>query len=450
MTFSTRSGEKAQGYRGIWFRLGQLDGKHGDKYSGGLGTYTSKHVPTAIYAPEVDKTFFAYGGTPEDTLNLQIMVSWYDHAKHEVPRPTIVDRKTEPNPGYDSETVVDPHDNASMAIDNDGFVWIFVSGRGPIRPGRVYRSREPYSVSAFALIQEWDRFAYPQPWWLNNGIVVCYTEYDDDWNRHLYWKRSQNGRTWSNPSQLAGFGGHYQVSEVYNDAIVTAFNWHPDGVPDRRTNLYALRTDDHGETWETLSGSIVDPPLEEPSNDALVIDYAARDRLVFLNDVMIDENGNPAILYVTSGGYEPGPSNDPRQWKVTFWSEGEWITRIITESDHNYDSGSLYLKEDGWRVIGPTESGPQPYHTGGEMAVWKGTDQNKSWERTHAFPTFDGFNMTYARRPRSAQPRFEGFWADGDASRQSESRLYFGSLDGGLWRLPIIMEANRSTPPQVA
>ncbi len=66
---------KDDGYRGIWFTLGQFTdtpygkGKwdrfwdYGDKYSGGLGTYTAKHVPIAVYAPEVNKTFFCYGGS---------------------------------------------------------------------------------------------------------------------------------------------------------------------------------------------------------------------------------------------------------------------------------------------------------------------------------------------------------------------------------------------------
>ena len=34
------------GYRGIWFTLGQFS-EYGDKYSGGLGTYTMKHIPMA-------------------------------------------------------------------------------------------------------------------------------------------------------------------------------------------------------------------------------------------------------------------------------------------------------------------------------------------------------------------------------------------------------------------
>ncbi|NQT12298.1 MAG: hypothetical protein HQ582_06105, partial [Planctomycetes bacterium] len=43
---------KDDGYRGIWFTLGQYSDTpyakrfwdYGDKYSGGLGTYTAKHV----------------------------------------------------------------------------------------------------------------------------------------------------------------------------------------------------------------------------------------------------------------------------------------------------------------------------------------------------------------------------------------------------------------------
>jgi hypothetical protein len=61
--------------------LGQFS-TYGDKYSGGLGTYTSSHVPIAIYAAKVNKTFFVYGGTTrKDEKHLLIMLSYYDHVK---------------------------------------------------------------------------------------------------------------------------------------------------------------------------------------------------------------------------------------------------------------------------------------------------------------------------------------------------------------------------------
>src|SRR5690606_18124383 len=67
---------KIDGYRGIWFDLGQKS-EFGSKYSGGLGTYTAKHHPLAVYAPEVNKTFFVYGGTPAaDQRRLLAMASY--------------------------------------------------------------------------------------------------------------------------------------------------------------------------------------------------------------------------------------------------------------------------------------------------------------------------------------------------------------------------------------
>ena len=53
---------KVDGFRPIWFDLGQRT-EYGSKYSGAFGTYTMKHRPLSIYSPEVDKTFFVYGGT---------------------------------------------------------------------------------------------------------------------------------------------------------------------------------------------------------------------------------------------------------------------------------------------------------------------------------------------------------------------------------------------------
>nr|MBI1232773.1 hypothetical protein [Cytophagales bacterium] len=50
-------GKEINGYKGIWFTLGQFS-EYGDKYSGGLGTYTAKHIPLAVYSPEAKKTFF--------------------------------------------------------------------------------------------------------------------------------------------------------------------------------------------------------------------------------------------------------------------------------------------------------------------------------------------------------------------------------------------------------
>ena len=81
MGHASAQNAKADGYKGIWFTLGQFS-EYGDKYSGGLGTYTANHIPIAIYSPEVKKTFFVYGGTTaKDQRHLLIMISYFDHMK---------------------------------------------------------------------------------------------------------------------------------------------------------------------------------------------------------------------------------------------------------------------------------------------------------------------------------------------------------------------------------
>src|SRR6476646_6164880 len=107
-TFPATTQSTAAGYRGIWFTLGQRS-EFGDKYSGGLATYTANHVPIAIYSAKANKTFFVYGGTADPKRpQLQVMAAYFDHATGKVPRPTIV---------HDKKGVNDPHDNGAIAID---------------------------------------------------------------------------------------------------------------------------------------------------------------------------------------------------------------------------------------------------------------------------------------------------------------------------------------------
>ena len=181
--------ETISGYRGIWFTLGQ-DAEYGDKYSGGLGTYTAKHHPLAIYVPEVDKTFFVYGGTTQaNERRLLAMASFFDHKTRRVPRPVIVHEKLGVN---------DPHDNPSLSIDEKGHLWVFVSGRGRSRPGFIYRSRNPYDVTSFELVKE-DEFTYPQPWWVpEKGFILLFTKYTQ--GRELYWATSTDDIVWSKGS----------------------------------------------------------------------------------------------------------------------------------------------------------------------------------------------------------------------------------------------------------
>ena len=433
----------ADGYRGIWFTLGQF-GPHGDKYSGGLGTYTANHNPIAVYAPAVDKTFFVYGGTTAaDQRHLLIMASYYDHKRGGVPRPVIV---------HDKEGVNDPHDNASLCIDPDGHLWVFVSGRGRARPGFKYRSTLPYSVRAFERVETYEA-TYPQPWWVpGHGILHLLTRYTK--GRELYFEPGADKRKGAGPvSKLAGFGGHYQVSGLHapSGKVATFFNYHPGGNVDKRTNLYYLQTTDRGGTWTTADGKPVPVPLDAVKNPALVVDYAARGLLQYTCDLNFDEAGNPVLLYVTSKDSAAGPAGDPRTWTVAVWTGKAWETHAVCRSDHNYDMGSLYTEDPRrWRVLGPTEPGPQPYGTGGEMALWVSGDRGRTWRRERVLTKNSPRNHAYARRPKDARDPFSAFWADGDPGKFGVSHLYFSDAEGKtVRRLPYDMKGDFATPEKV-
>lgn len=431
---------RAAGYRGIWFTLGQMS-EYGDKYSGGLGTYTANHNPLAVYAPAVDTTFFVYGGSPAGERQLLCMIGSFDHKTGRVSRPVIV---------HDKKPVDDPHDNPSLNIDPQGYLWVFVSGRANARPGFIYRSVAPYDLSRFERVAE-KVITYPQPWYVpGKGFLHLFTRYTK--GRELYWETSPDGRAWSETKKLAGMGGHYQTSGARDGKVASFFNYHPGGNVDKRTNLYYAQTTDFGATWTTADGKPLTLPLAEVHNAALVVDYAAQGRLMYTCDLNFDAAGNPILLYVLSRDFKPGPGGGPREWTVAHWKDGKWNFSTIATSDHNYDMGSLYVLRDEWLVIGPTDVGPQKWGAGGEMVLWSSKDEGKTWNRRRNVTHQSEFNHSYARRPLHARDPFFAFWADGDPNRVSPSRLYFADSTGEhVWRLPYTFPEGAETalPEQV-
>jgi hypothetical protein len=140
----------------------------------------------------------------------------------------------------------------------------------------------------------------------------------------------------------------------------------------------------------------------------------------------------------------------PRSWTTARWTGNEWAFGGTIVSDSNYDVGSLYIEgERLWRLIGPTEPGPQPYNPGGEIAMWVSTDLGRTWMMERQLTRDSPYNHTYVRRPVDAHPAFYALWADGHARQPSESRLYFCTREGEVYRLPTHMEGDFAQPEPV-
>lgn len=429
-------GTRVDGYRGIWHGQESTGDEYSYKYSGGLGTYTAKHRPLAIYAPEVRKTFFVYGGTKgEGKDRLLAMIGCYDHASGQVERPVLI---------HDKNTF-DPHDNPSLSIDPEGRLWVFISGRGRHRPGWIYRSEAPYDIDRFRLVDRGE-YTYPQPWYVpGEGFFYFFTKYLG--GRQLFYKTSPDGLTWSEDHKLAAFGGHYQMSWQDGNRLITVFNWHPKGNVDERTNLYYLETRDFGRTWQTVAGESIALPIEEVDSACLVHDFQADGQRIYLNDLKLDPTGQPVIQYVSSNGWKPGPDNGRRTWAVAHWDGQQWQRRDVCRSDHNYDTGLIDVSGERWRILGPTEVGPQAWHTGGEIALWESTDRGETWTKTRQLTADSPYNHTYVRGVVRADADFFALWADGDPSKPSPSRLYFcNAACDTVWQLPEAMPTETARP----
>lgn len=435
---------KEDGYRGIWYSNQPSGDKYGWKYSGGMATFCAKHLPMAVYSAKSRKTFFVYGGSPgDDSPDLLVMASHYDHRTGRVPKPTVVLQK---NTGRDPG---DAHHNPTMAIDDKGYVWVFAPSHGR-DDAYIFRSLAPYSTDAFQRVLQ-KEFSYPQPFYCPGfGFMMLFTKYTA--GRELYVSTSPDGFNWSEDVKIAGFGGHYQVSWMGGKKRGTAFDWHPPGVGlNGRTNLYYMETTDYGKTWTNAAGEPIKIPLDSPVNNALVHDYHKEKLLVYVKDLNFDNQGRPIILYVLSKGYESGPKNGLRFWTVAHWNGSGWDIRTVTTSDHNYDTGSIWVEDDGtWKVIAPTDPGPQPWGCGGEVVIWISTDEGRTWQRQQQVTRDSSLNNNNCRRPVNSHPDFYTIWCDGNPFEKSICRLFFCDMSGSkVWMLPEKMTADYEKPIRI-
>jgi rhamnogalacturonyl hydrolase YesR len=429
--------QKADGFKGIWYMNQRSNDEYVYKYSGGLGTYPANHRPFAIYNKETDKTFFCFGATNDKNSTLYHNVSYFDHKTGKVARPLILLNKR----------TTDAHDNPVISIDDRGYVWIFSTSHGVGRASYIHKSKKPYDISEFVMINATEtvngkeiaftNFSYFQVYHIRNkGFIAMFTKYIKG-ERVIGFNTSADGIRWNEWKILAHINkGHYQVSAESNGKVCVAFDYHPNGKGlNYRTNLYYLESSDFGQTWKTRAGETVNLPLTAIENPALVHDFATHGLNCYLLDIALGPEGEPAILVISSKGYQSGPQNDPRNWHLFRYDKG-WYNQIITSSDNNYDMGSIYIETaKKISVIGPTLQGPQSYNTGGEIAVWNSKNGGKTWKLEKQLTKNSPRNHTYVRRPLNVHPDFFAIWADGHGRQPSESYLYFSNKKGEVFRL---------------
>ena len=443
----------ADGYHGIWYANQPVPGSYRYKYSGGMATYTAKHRPFAVFAPEVRRTFFCYGAAPRNNpRRLLHAVGCFDHDSRTLFLPTlVVDKQTN-----------DAHDNPVISLDADGHIWLFSTSHGQARPSFIHRSTKPFRTDEFepvaatietsdGKIVPFDNFSYGQIWYVNGaGFAFFFTWYGAPAARTLMFACSEDGVRWRNLCRLATIEeGHYQVSGVWippagssaPPILGTCFNYHPHRLGlNYRSNLYYVESRDFGRSWQTVCGKPVSLPLQQPDNEALVLETRSEARNVYLKDLAYDRVGRPVLLFVTSRGWRPGPEDGPRLWQIANWTGASWKVETVCESDNAYDMGTLRHASDGsWQLFAPVLPGPQRFNPGGEVAMLEQSPGTGKWRVKCAVTRGSVYNHNYVRRPFHYAPEFVALWSDGHGRHPSPVRLYMADSHGIPYKLPVRM-----------
>jgi len=441
----------ADGYYGIWYAVGASGDEYAYKYSGGLGTYMQQTSPLAIYSAAVDRTYFVYGGTDGTSNVLKNYLSYYDHATGLLARP----REVRHVGGSDN------HRNVTFTLDDDGYLYVFGNSHGNTGAGNLYKSSQPFAIAEFNEVplpgsvfnntSGQVKLSYSNPYYVSgSGIMLVYNQYHD--GRAVHVATSPDGLSWTDTSLFDTNQGHYALARQNGNTIGVSADYHRSGSLDNRTNLYYFQTTDFGQSWTNAAGTALSTPLTSRDNAALVYDYFAENKLVYMKDIDYDAAGNPILLYLTvsdatGNGHLSGPQPGGRTLHTAHWTGGQWQIRNAMMTDHNYDHGELYVEPDGtWRIIGPYLDGPQLYGTGGEVGMWTSQNQGASWQLVDELTYDSQFNHTYVRQPANAHEDFYAYWADGNAFAQSTSSLYFATKDGDVYRMPTHFTGNFAAP----
>ena len=198
-----------------------------------------------------------------------------------------------------------------------------------------------------------------------------------------------------------------------------------------------------GKNWRNVRRKKVDLPLKTVDNPALVRDYHSQKWLIYPKDLNIDRFGFPTILYIMKREIDTPNRKMPCIWTTARWYGRAWEFAGQIRSDNILDTACLNIDQNrNVRLIGPTQTGPQPEEPGGEIIMWTTETQGRSWLKktiTHN----SKFNHNCVRRPVNAHEQFDSFWFDGQSCA---SRLYFADNTGNAFVLATNMTKDFEKP----
>ena len=376
-----------------------------------MATYCAWHRPMAVYAPQVDRTFFVFGNPANRPT-----ISHYDHRRGAFAAPVVLG--TNPNG--------DAHRNPTLLVDDQGMLYVFYGAHG--QPTRVVKSAKPYDIGHWveAAALE-DRNTYPQPWQLQRGRLFVSYRAPPGW---CFRTSTDGAGSWQSKTDLIAFPGMsiYAVSVADTGAFPRRIHiiWERMGGGSaeevrtkalwaRRYNVYYACSSDGGVTWERSDGSRYDLPITEAAAEKV---HDSGEHGVWLKDIQLDPDGNPCVLFLDA---------DVRTyrtvWKFARLEAGIWRASDVTSSDHMYDAGGIVILSAGdYRVYGPSTAS-QPHEDGGEIEEWTSTDRGARWANTRHVTAGSRYSHNHVKVVwNHRRPDFRAMWCYGDSAYPPATR----------------------------
>lgn len=311
------------------------------KYSGALGFgYPSQSGKQAVRSPSGQLYYTFSKCVYSAGIQQYLVVSVADGKGNK----TVVRRVQ----GY-----CDPHENASVYVDSDGYITVAQSSRGDWRKGYIFKSINPNDISAFSQVAS-GYYAYPKP--VSFGLV--YTKYEGYFRTTRV--RLNNGTDY----QLVNAPGYSLAYQDASGTVHVVYDYHVDGDLDRRVNVYYMKSDD-GVNWFNRYGEPVSLPVAANS-DATRIGDDDRSCFSYIKDLSVID-GEVKILVTHSDSNLPEKGH-----RDLFIHSLDGSAVKVTPVGHNYDGASFY---NGGVVA--TISDEFPYAGGG--LHYFNTDGSLQW-----------------------------------------------------------------------
>lgn len=341
------------------------------KYSGAAATAFPVIRPQAIYDRTSNRTFFVYSAGSVDgrTKPMRYYVGCFDHSIGSIcsGKPANITQRD----------IIDGHDNASILIDSEGYLWVYISARSSKcdtenRCAEVYKSKSVGDHSSFEKKAKGSELskdaAYVQPWSTSKGSVVLFTYYNRRNHREI-WVRKADG----SEHKLVS-GGHYFVSySDGKDLIMVAYSsFSSHGNADTRKDIYFIYSDNAGDTWKTYScWKKTEQSCQHFSTSAYgrIVSYDERAKIwdtgnnfTYVQDIKLSDHPidpQPYILYTESSTRYTNDPSAIRTLKIGMiqknrdnflWNVSDQVNYKVT---HNYSSGFVEPNGD---VIFPFSS----------------------------------------------------------------------------------------------